>query len=198
MENIIVTAKVDTGNSANALLAMDKSIDTLTESTVQLSKATQGLSENTKSYLKEQRALAESTRVITQGAKDFLKQQVEIAKQDPAKHFAILNREVEKGNMSFAQTNSAIKQYRDIAARAGAESPIGKEAIKRSGDLASSLQNLQKEINATSNSGKNIQAALQLSSTLISGYTAFKGVLSMVGVEQEETLELIGKLQAAT
>lgn len=176
---VIIKAQVDTGNSAQELLVEEKALNTVTKSAENLQKTTKGL---------------------TEGAKNFLKAQKEIAANaaENKARFDELNASVEKGNMSFKEANETMEHYRDLAFKAGANSPIGKEAIAKAAELKQKLTEVDNEINNLGVKGRNLQAALQLGGTVVAGWTAFQGVTAMLGAENEELLAIMTKLQAAT
>ena len=114
------------------------------------------------------------------------------------KSFDDLNKKIEKGGLSVRDYGKAVKQYQSIALEAGRTSPIGQEALKRAGELKDKIGDLQNEVKRLGQDGKNLQAALQLGSGIVAGYTAFQGVTAMLGIENEDLLKTITKLQAAT
>jgi hypothetical protein len=112
--------------------------------------------------------------------------------------FKKINKEVESGGLSARELTKRIKEYQTIALQAGESSPIGKAAIGQAAALRDRLGDLNNAINATAHDGKNMQAALQLGSTITAGYQAFQGVTALVGVENEKLMETMVKLQGAT
>ena len=115
---------------------------------------------------------------------------------DLNKTFDDLNKRVESGTMSMRESTQAIKQYQTIALQAGRESPIGKEALQRAGDLKDKLGDLKTEINNLGTDGANMKAALQLGSTITAGYGALTGVQALLGKESENLTKTLVKLQA--
>lgn len=115
---------------------------------------------------------------------------------DLNKTFDDLNKRVESGAMSMRESTQAIKQYQTIALQAGRESPIGKEALQRAGDLKDKLGDLKTEINNLGTDGANMKAALQLGSTITAGYGALTGVQALLGKESENLTKTLVKLQA--
>lgn len=115
---------------------------------------------------------------------------------DLNKTFDDLNKRVESGTMSMRESTQAIKQYQTIALQAGRESPIGKEALQRAGDLKDKLTDLKTEVNNLGTDGANMKAALQLGSTITAGYGALTGVQALLGKESENLTKTLVKLQA--
>jgi len=118
--------------------------------------------------------------------------------RDSAKALEDLNKKIEAGGMTARQLNRALQEYQTIALEAGRTSPVGQEAIKNAANLQDQLTDLRNEITRTAHDGANMQAALQLGSTLVAGYGAAKGAMSMLGIESENLQETFVKLQAAT
>ena len=108
-----------------------------------------------------------------------------------------LNRVVEDNVLGWQEMGQAVDTYRNIARAAGMESPIGQEALENAAKLEREMENLQTEVQSLSARGREMQAALQLGSGIVAGYSAFQGVTAMLGVENEKLLETITKLQAA-
>ena len=115
---------------------------------------------------------------------------------DLNKTFDDLNTRVESGTMTMRESAKAIKDYQTIALQAGRESPIGKEALQRAGDLKDKLGDLKTEINNLGADGQNMKAALQLGSTITAGYGALTGAQALLGSESENLTKTLVKLQA--
>lgn len=112
--------------------------------------------------------------------------------------FEELNKTIESGDLSMRDYAKAVKQYQTIALKAGETSPIGQEAIKRAAALRDRLGDLSNAINATAHDGANMQAALQVGSTVTAGYGVMQGAITLVGEENEQLMQSMVKLQAAT
>lgn len=115
---------------------------------------------------------------------------------DLNKTFDDLNARVESGTLTMRESTQAIKQYQTIALQAGRESPIGKEALQRAGDLKDKLGDLKTEITNLGTDGANMKAALQLGSTITAGYGALTGAQALLGAESENLTKTLVKLQA--
>jgi len=116
--------------------------------------------------------------------------------KDINKAFADLNAKVESGELSYRELSKAVKEYQTIALQAGRESVVGQEAILKAAALKDELADLSAEVTALSNDGANMQAALQLGSTVTAGYGALQGAMALVGGESEELQQTMVKLQA--
>lgn len=121
---------------------------------------------------------------------------VKDAGKDINKAFAELNARVESGELSYRELSKAVKEYQTIAIQAGRESVVGQEAILKAAELKDELADLSAEVTALSNDGANMQAALQLGSTVVAGYGALQGAMALVGGENEQLQETMVKLTA--
>ena len=111
--------------------------------------------------------------------------------------FDSLNKEIEEAPVNIRAMNKQIQQYQAIALEAGRTSPLGKEAIQKAAALKDRYIDIQNEVNRLANDGVKLQAALDIGTTVVAGFTAFQGVMAMSGVESEELRETMVKLQAA-
>lgn len=112
------------------------------------------------------------------------------------KRLQSINKVVEKNAFSLGEANRLIENYQTIAFQAGKESAIGKEAIAKAAQLTDQMSKLRSETTNLSNDGKNLQGAMQLSQGVLGGYQAFAGVTAMLGVENEQLMQTMVKLQA--
>lgn len=109
---------------------------------------------------------------------------------------AALDKRVNSGNLSFRELNKAVKEYMSIAVQAGEESPVRDEAIAKASQLKDDLRGLGEEVARLKDGAANMQAVLQLGSTVAAGYGAMQGTMALVGNESEELQETFVKLQA--
>lgn len=107
-----------------------------------------------------------------------------------------LNKKVAEGNLTMREAAKVVKEYGAIALQAGAESPIGQEAIKRAGQLTDTIGDLRTAINNAGQDGANLKASLELASTVTAGYGALQGAIALTGSENEALAETFVKLQA--
>lgn len=144
-------------------------------------------------FEKDLRTIEERLTGIEKGIRNVNKSD---ATKEAEKNFHALNRIVEEGALSVQDMGKAIENYKNIAAVSGRESPIGQEAIKRAAEMQDKVDGLTRDISNLANDGRKLQASLQLGTTVIAGYQAFSGVTAMLGVENEELLETLTRLQA--
>lgn len=116
--------------------------------------------------------------------------------KDFNKMLSDVDEKVNSGELSFRQLSKVVKEYQSIALQAGRESVIGQEALQKAAALSDELADLTAEVNALAHDGANMQAALQLGSTVTAGYGALQGAMALVGGESEELQETMVKLQA--
>jgi hypothetical protein len=117
--------------------------------------------------------------------------------KDSAAQLEALNSKIKAGGMSARELSRAVNEYMTIARDAGRDSPIGQQAIENAEKLKGELSSLQNEIKQAAFNGLNMQSALQLGSTLVSGYAVVKGKMAMLGLESENLEETFIKLQGA-
>jgi hypothetical protein len=115
---------------------------------------------------------------------------------DVNKAFDDLNKKVESGELTVRQLTKAVKEYTTIAIQAGADSPIGQQAIKQAGELKDRLGDLQTQINAAANDGRNMQTALQVGQGVAAGYAVAQGAMALFGSESKDLQKTLVKLQA--
>ena len=112
------------------------------------------------------------------------------------KRFEDLNKRVESGTMTMRESTRAIKEYQTIALQAGADSPVGAQAIANAAKLTDELGDLKNAITNASHDGANMQAALQLGSGVAAGYGVMQGTMALLGDESEDLQKTFVKLQA--
>ena len=115
---------------------------------------------------------------------------------DVNKAFDDLNKKVESGELTVRQLTKAVKEYTTIAIQAGEDSPIGKQAIRQAGELKDRLGDLQTQINAAANDGRNMQTALQVGQGVAAGYAVAQGAMALFGSESKDLQKTLVKLQA--
>lgn len=112
------------------------------------------------------------------------------------KRFADIQKRVASGELTQRQLTKAVKEYQSIALQAGETSPIGQQAIAEAGALSDRIGDLAARVRVAGEDGRNMQAALQLGSTITAGYGALQGVTALVGQESEQLTQTLVKLQA--
>ena len=108
-----------------------------------------------------------------------------------------INKQVNSGELNFRQLRKTMQDYQSIALAAGRTSPVGKEALQQAAALRDRLDDLDNEVKNLANDSVNLQASMQIGQGVLAGYSAFRGVAALVGVENEKLQETFVKLQAA-
>lgn len=109
---------------------------------------------------------------------------------------AELNQRLEDGGLSMREMTKLMKEYQNLAARAGAESPVGKQAISNAAGLKDEIGDLKAQTMALSSDFVGLDTTLQGVET---GAAAFQGIQSaaaLAGVENEALVQTMVKLQA--
>lgn len=110
---------------------------------------------------------------------------------------AELNQRLEDGGLSMREMTKLMKEYQNLAARAGAESPVGKQAISNAAGLKDEIGDLKAQTMALSSDFVGLDTTLKGVET---GAAAFQGIQSaaaLAGVENEALVQTMVKLQAA-
>ena len=110
--------------------------------------------------------------------------------------FKTLNSTLDTTTATFGEMSQAIEAYKTIALNAGRESPVGQEALKRAAELKDRITDLDREVDNLAMDSQTLQGALQIGTGVVAGYQAFTGVTALLGVENEELMETMVKLQS--
>jgi len=121
-----------------------------------------------------------------------------IGGSDMQARFDELKKRIDSGGMSVREYTKGIKELQSIALQAGRTSPVGQAAIAEAANMTDKVKDLRNEINRAANDGKNMQAALQLGSTVVAGYGVAQGAMALLGNESEDLQKSLVKLQAIT
>lgn len=107
-----------------------------------------------------------------------------------------LNAKVEAGGMTMREMTKTMKEYQNIAAAAGMDSPVGQAAIAAAGELRDSIGDIKSQVNALSSDTVKLDTAM---GALQGGAAVFQGIesaMAMAGVENEDLMKTMVKLQA--
>jgi hypothetical protein len=107
-----------------------------------------------------------------------------------------LNAKVEAGGLSMREMTRTMRDYQDIAARAGMESPVGQAAIAAAGELRDGIGDIRSQVSALSSDTVKLDTAM---GALQGGAAVFQGIssaIALTGVENEELMQTMVKLQA--
>lgn len=107
-----------------------------------------------------------------------------------------LNAKVDAGGLTMREMTKAMKEYQNIAAQAGMESPVGQAAIAAAGQLKDGIGDIKSQVNALSSDTVKLDTAM---GALQGGAAVFQGIssaIALTGVENEELMQTMVKLQA--
>lgn len=121
----------------------------------------------------------------------------EVSKGEAAKAFNKLNGIIEKNVLSIQELGVAADNFKNIALAAGTTSPIGQQALQRAAQMEAEMDKLNQSVAMLAEGGRNLNAAMQLGTGVIAGYSAFTGVTALLGAENEDLQKTFIKLQAA-
>lgn len=107
-----------------------------------------------------------------------------------------LNAKVEAGGLTMREMTQVMKQYQNIAAQAGMESPVGQEAISKASELKDTIGDLKAATTALSSDFKGLDTALAGISTGAAVFQGFESAIALTGAENENLVKSMQKLMA--
>lgn len=107
-----------------------------------------------------------------------------------------LSKKVSNGGMTIREMTKTMKEFQNIAAQAGMESPIGKAAIQAAANLKDEIGDLKGAISAMSSDFKKLDTAMAGLETGAAVFQGLQSAISLTGVENEELTKTMVKLQA--
>ena len=107
-----------------------------------------------------------------------------------------LNARVEAGGMTMRELTKTMKDYQNLAAQAGAESPIGQQAIRNAANLKDEIGDLKAQTTALSSDFVGVDTALKGVETGAAAFQGIQSAVALTGVESEALTETMVKLQA--
>ena len=113
------------------------------------------------------------------------------------KGFEEIDKKAEETGETIAAMTKKVELYKSAAVKAGADSPIGKEAIAKAAELQGELDKVNELVNRNNTDFDTFRSVVGISQTAINSYGAFQAVSAIVGVENEKLLETMVKLQSA-
>lgn len=109
---------------------------------------------------------------------------------------AELNQRLDDGGLTMREMTKLMREYQNLAAKAGTESPVGAQAIQNAAGLKDEIGDLKATTLALSSDFVGLDTTLQGIET---GAAAFQGIQSaaaLAGVENEALVQTMVKLQA--
>jgi len=113
-----------------------------------------------------------------------------------AEKLAELNARVEAGGLSLREMTQVMKQYQTIAAQAGVESPVGADAIRNAAALKDEIGDLKAQTTALSSDFVGLDTTLAGIDTGAAIFGGFQSAIALTGVESEQLVQTMVKLQA--
>lgn len=107
-----------------------------------------------------------------------------------------LDAQVEAGGLSLRDMTKVMKEYQTIAAQAGAQSPVGSQAIQNAANLKDEIGDLKAATTALSSDFVGLDTALAGISTGAAIFGGFQSAIALTGVESEQLTKTMVKLQA--
>jgi hypothetical protein len=107
-----------------------------------------------------------------------------------------LDKKLKEGNLSIRQQSKLIREYQSIALQAGESSPIGQRAINSAAELTDRLGDLRNQTTALSSDTVKLDTALQGIETGASIFQGLQSAIALTGVENEDLVQTMVKLQA--
>lgn len=107
-----------------------------------------------------------------------------------------LNARVEAGGLTMRELTKTMKDYQNLAAQAGAESPIGQQAIRNAAGLKDEIGDLKAQTTALSSDFVGVDTALKGVETGAAAFQGIQSAVALTGVESEALTETMVKLQA--
>ena len=109
---------------------------------------------------------------------------------------ATLNEKVTAGGLTMRDMTQAMKQYQNIAAEAGAQSPVGQQALSAAAQLKDELGDLRSVTGALSSDFVGLDTTMQGIETGAAVFQGLQGAIALAGIENEDLEKTMVKLQA--
>jgi hypothetical protein len=107
-----------------------------------------------------------------------------------------IDKKLKEGNLSIRQQSKLIKEYQTIALQAGDSSPVGQRAINSAAQLTDKLGDLRSQTVALSSDTVRLDTALQGIETGAAVFQGLQSAIALTGVENEDLVKTMVKLQA--
>jgi hypothetical protein len=107
-----------------------------------------------------------------------------------------LDKKLASGSLTTREMTQLMKEYQTVAAQAGTETPIGDRAIKSAASLKDTLGDLSARTKLLSSDYVKLDTALKGVETGAAIFSGFQSAIALTGVESEELVKTMVKLQA--
>lgn len=118
------------------------------------------------------------------------------ATDDFAKQLDALNKKVEAGGLSMRQLGKVVREYQSIAIAAGDSSPIGQDAIRAAAELTDRMGDIRSQTTALSSDFVGLDTAIMGVQTGAAVFEGVQSAIALTGVENENLVKTMVKLQA--
>lgn len=115
---------------------------------------------------------------------------------DFTKKLDALDKKLADGNLTFRQRSRLIKEYQAIALQAGETSPVGDRAVRSAAALTDQLGDMNQRVRLLASDTVKLDTALQGISVGASAFQGVQSAIALTGVENEELIKSMQKLQA--
>jgi hypothetical protein len=107
-----------------------------------------------------------------------------------------LDKKLASGSLTTREMTQLMKEYQTVAAQAGTETPVGDRAIKSAASLKDTLGDLSARTKLLSSDYVKLDTALKGVETGAAIFSGFQSAIALTGVESEELVQTMVKLQA--
>ena len=107
-----------------------------------------------------------------------------------------LDKKLASGTLTTREMTQLMKEYQTVAAQAGTETPVGDRAIKSAASLKDTLGDLSARTKLLSSDYVKLDTALKGVETGAAIFSGFQSAIALTGVESEELVQTMVKLQA--
>ena len=109
---------------------------------------------------------------------------------------AELDQRLQEGGLGLRDMTKLMKEYQNLAAQAGLESPIGKQAITNAAGLKDNIGDVKAQTTALSSDFVKLDTSLKAVETGAAIFGGLQAGMALAGVENEDLQKTMVKLQA--
>ena len=109
---------------------------------------------------------------------------------------AELDQRLQEGGLGLRDMTKLMKEYQNLAAQAGLESPIGKQAITNAAGLKDNIGDVKAQTTALSSDFVKLDTSLKAVETGAAVFGGLQAGMALAGVENEDLQKTMVKLQA--
>ena len=109
---------------------------------------------------------------------------------------AELDQRLQEGGLGLRDMTKLMKEYQNLAAKAGLESPIGKQAITNAAGLKDNIGDVKAQTTALSSDFVKLDTSLKAVETGAAVFGGLQAGMALAGVENEDLQKTMVKLQA--